>query len=323
MPKRIFVRGPNWIGDYVLAADFFAGLRASHPGSHITLACPAEMAGLALASGWFDEVLALSRAQRKIFTGWRFWASQVAGRGEEVAVTLVASFSSALLLWFSRIPYRVGVMEPSGRFLLSRSQVWRGRAAGKHKSQLYRDVLILLGGYAAPPRETASVVKSGQALVLAPGASIPLREWPGFVELAAQLRIVYPNRPIWVVGSPAQKNWSEKFAALADPAIEDRIGQTTLSELIELCRQAKVVIANDSGVAHLAATLAGAPTVAVFGPGDPAYVAPRGARVAVARSSDVPCSPCEKPSCHARYGYQQCLRSLGVDAVLSQIASLD
>ncbi len=42
---------------------------------------------------------------------------------------------------------------------------------------------------------------------------------------------------------------------------------------------------NDSGVTHLAAA-AGAPTLALFGPTDPATWAPLGPRVEVARSPD-------------------------------------
>ncbi len=322
-PKRILVRGPNWIGDYVMAADFFAALRAQYPAARITLACPAEISALAAQSGWFDEILSLSRAQRKLPSAWRYWATAVAAREEELAFSLVASFSAALLLRLARIPTRWGVAEPSAQFFLTQSQIWRGRDAGKPKVQLYRDLFALVTGQPAPELATAPSSTKREGIVLAPGASIALREWPGFVELGQRLRVLYPQTPIWVVGSPAQENWAEKFAALSDPGFEVRIGKTSLPELVELCGRARFVVANDSGVAHLAASLAGAPTVVVFGPGDPAYVVPRGPRVAVARAEGVPCSPCEKPRCHARFGYQQCLRALGVDAVLAQIATLD
>jgi ADP-heptose:LPS heptosyltransferase len=53
-----------------------------------------------------------------------------------------------------------------------------------------------------------------------------------------------------------------------------------LGNLAKVLGRARLVVGNDSGVTHLAA-LAGAPTLALFGPFDPAYWAPIGPRVAV------------------------------------------
>ena len=50
-------------------------------------------------------------------------------------------------------------------------------------------------------------------------------------------------------------------------------GKTTLQELIRLLSDARLVVGNDSGPLHLAAAL-GVPTLALFGPTDPARYRP-------------------------------------------------
>ena len=83
----------------------------------------------------------------------------------------------------------------------------------------------------------------------------------------------------WGCGFCGEKANGTRFLKnVSDPGVEDWIERTTLPELVSLCRRASLVIANDSGVAHLAATLAGASTLVLFGPGDPDYIRPLGDR---------------------------------------------
>jgi heptosyltransferase-2 len=69
---------------------------------------------------------------------------------------------------------------------------------------------------------------------------------------------------------------------------EDLAGAVRIDDLYHLAcwlRQARLYVGNDSGISHLAAAV-GIPTVAIFGPTDPAVWAPRGAHVAVVRAPD-------------------------------------
>jgi ADP-heptose:LPS heptosyltransferase len=81
-------------------------------------------------------------------------------------------------------------------------------------------------------------------------------------------------------GSPS-KNWPlENFQALArlEPFewCHDRFDD--LGELADWLSAARLFVGNDSGITHLAAAV-GAPTLALFGPTDPAVWAPRAAHV--------------------------------------------
>lgn len=96
-----------------------------------------------------------------------------------------------------------------------------------------------------------------------------------------------------------RKNWPlERFRQLAAQVKapvrwcagpeEELPAAVRIDDLYELAcwlRQARLYIGNDSGISHLAAAV-GTPTVAIFGPTDPAVWAPQGAHVAVIRAPD-------------------------------------
>lgn len=69
----------------------------------------------------------------------------------------------------------------------------------------------------------------------------------------------------------------------------------TLRSLVDLLAGARIVIATDTGPAHVAALL-GVPTVTLYGPKDPDAFAPVGTR-AVAVRKGVRCSPCALRHC--------------------------
>ena len=98
-------------------------------------------------------------------------------------------------------------------------------------------------------------------------------------------------------GSP-RKNWPlEKFRAMAaklpmpvhwcagddDPPLPDAVRFDDLYELACFLARARLYIGNDSGITHLAAAV-GTPTLAIFGPTNPAVWAPRGDHVRVVRA---------------------------------------
>ncbi len=303
-----------------MALGFYRGLRAAFPAARIVLVCPEAFSDLTDFS-LFDEVRPLSAKQRSGLSALRYWAQNLGGF--EMAVLLTASWSSILQLAATGIPLRIGYAEFGAGFLLSRSLRWRGRSAREHKSRLYAQLLNCIPGAEWKPtfQPSPSVRRNAGPMVFAPGASISLREWPGFIDLAREVRRKYPQKIIRFVGTAAQAEWGARVDALGDPGVENWVGKTSLQVLKQMCCDAELVVANDSGVAHLAATLAGAPTVVLFGPGDPAYVVPEGPVVRVVRAEGVACSPCERARCRAPYGYQQCLKSLSVADVWNQVSS--
>jgi ADP-heptose:LPS heptosyltransferase len=110
-------------------------------------------------------------------------------------------------------------------------------------------------------------------LAVHPGASDPRRCWPGsrFVEVmsavAGQVSIV-------VVGTGPE---SEVAELAAEQGIEVRslVGRLSMSGLVGVLRRSGVLLANDSGPAHLAHAV-GTPTVSIYWMGNVINAAPHG-----------------------------------------------
>jgi lauroyl/myristoyl acyltransferase len=83
-------------------------------------------------------------------------------------------------------------------------------------------------------------------------------------------------------------------AALGDRCV-NRIGQTTLDQLIGELRACRLLLTNDTGTMHLASLL-GLPTVAIFGSTEPQLTGPLGNSHVVLRHH-VECSPCFLREC--------------------------
>jgi heptosyltransferase-2 len=112
-------------------------------------------------------------------------------------------------------------------------------------------------------------------LALHPGSGSPAKSWPR-ERFAALARSLCPGAPWLLVLGPA-----EGGAPPLEGAIVAR--EWPVRTLGAALSRAGVFVGNDSGVSHLAAAC-GAPTLALFGPTDPALWAPVGPRVAVQRA---------------------------------------
>ena len=187
----------------------------------------------------------------------------------------------------------------------------------------------------AAVRESASAVlreagvPSRAYLVIQPGSGSPGKNWPAgnFRVLASLARDALGLAVVIVLGpaelerdppairagpmsgasAPGQD--ADDLCSVADAILKS----PRLPLLAALLADAAAYVGNDSGVSHLAAAC-GAPTVAVFGPSDPAVWAPRGARVTVVRAN--------APGPAACTGSPGDLRQVEVEDVLEALRAL-
>jgi ADP-heptose:LPS heptosyltransferase len=108
-------------------------------------------------------------------------------------------------------------------------------------------------------------------ILLHPGSGSPAKIWPHFEELARLL----PDSEILL--GPCEKPLTAPNPSLTN---------LSLPEVAEEVRRCRLFIGNDSGITHIAAYW-GAPTIALFGPSDPAIWGPLGRRVRVLRRSSL------------------------------------
>ena len=131
-------------------------------------------------------------------------------------------------------------------------------------------------------------------IVIAPISNSTVRDWPieRYLELIGIL-IANLDCSIVILGSAAQTEQANVLeqAHAATGKITNLAGRTQWRDLPDLLRLADLVICNNSGIAHQAASL-GVPTLAIYsGSHQPPEWGPRGIR-AFAVMAPISCSPC-------------------------------
>jgi ADP-heptose:LPS heptosyltransferase len=97
----------------------------------------------------------------------------------------------------------------------------------------------------------------------------------------------------------------------------NRIGQTTIEELIDELRKCRLVLTNDTGTMHLA-SLVGLPVVAIFGSTEPRLTGPLGDGHVVLRHQ-VECSPCFLRQCPIDF---RCMKAVSVEEAVEGVSTI-
>lgn len=156
---------------------------------------------------------------------------------------------------------------------------------------------------------------------LCPGAEYgPAKRWlpDRFVEAAAKINTQSSTQ--WILfGTKNDAAIGNQIAAAIGDRCVNRIGQTTLDELIDEIRGCRLLLTNDTGTMHLAALL-GVPVVAIFGSTEPSLTGPLGNGHTILRHH-VECCPCFRRECPIDF---RCMKAVGAqevaDAVLPVLA---
>jgi len=334
--NNILIKTPNWLGDMVLSLPALGAMRRAFPRSNICVVGN-ETAGHVLAlSGLGMEFVHFDRHRRECgrLGAWRSALSALRGRGWSLGVTFSESFSSALLLRLAGARRVVGYAGDSRGILLSKSLHRHRLGSRPHLAREFMGLALAAGAtvgeddpaIAVPARVVsgarelflnAGIAESGPLAGFCPGAAYgPSKRWPA--ERFSALGRALVNRDVSVIifGSPSEVKVAAEIAD-AVPGVVSLAGKTTVTELAGCLSRCSVVVANDSGAAHLAACVS-APVVAIFGSTDAAWTRPLGRRVVVVKADEMPCAPCFGTECDRGYA---CLTGISEEEVLSAALS--
>jgi len=314
-PFKIIVRSPNWLGDAVMAIPAVRALAAGRPDAQITMLTPAKIAELWKSVPEVKHVLAIAP---ETSGAWAV-ASQIRAAGPfDVAILLPNSLRSALEVWLAGVPRRVGFAGHARAALLNqtvREPVVEPGPTRPHHSERYLHLARSVGAPEPSPRSIAPRPRTGGFLRigLVPGAEYgPTKRWfpERFAEAAKKISAARPCRFV-LFGVAKDAGIGEAIEAeLGAEHCENRIGKTSLAELMQELPQCDLLLTNDTGTMHLAAWL-DVPLVAVFGSTDPVATGPLSSRARVVRHQ-VECSPCFLRECPIDL---RCLKAVSADEV--------
>ena len=142
----------------------------------------------------------------------------------------------------------------------------------------------------------------------------PLSHWSKLIDL-----ITRSGRSVVVNGTIAE---SKYFASLLEkPGVHSRFG-SSLAELVQVIAAARCMISVDTGSMHLAMAL-GTPTLALFGPTNPALTGPYpGKAQGIPISSGVDCRPCFQTPLQQRCKFNRCMHELEPEMAFSELDRL-
>jgi lipopolysaccharide heptosyltransferase II len=154
---------------------------------------------------------------------------------------------------------------------------------------------------------------------LCPGAEYGLaKRWlPECFAEVAKAVTAQPSVQWIVFGTSKDVTIGEQISnALGDSCV-NRIGQTTLDQLINELRECRLLLTNDTGTMHLASLL-GVPVVAIFGSTEPRLTGPLGMGNTILRHQ-VECSPCFLRECPIDF---RCMKAVSVQEVIDAVLSI-
>ncbi len=334
-PVRVLIIKISAIGDTVMAMPLITGLRRRDPSISITWVCDSGASELIRALG---DVEIIGVNARDLFRGsfreklsqvLKVWA-RLFGRRFDLAVIGHSNPTLRLLALFARYP--------QSRMLSRRERMWP--VPGRYHGDEY---LRLATGIDGPDAEAAELPRVGPPLsppllsllngsasdviAISPGGAKnalndhPLRRWPLHLYASLAAEISKRGLRVALTGAPTDAWVRDSFRG---NLVIDLIGKTSLGDLTALFGSCAAVVTHDSGPLHLA-LLAGAPTVALFGPTNPEVFvnAAKSPNLRVIWGGEgLPCRPCYDGVDYALCPENRCMGEIPVATVMDRLREL-
>ncbi|MCC6502418.1 MAG: glycosyltransferase family 9 protein [Deltaproteobacteria bacterium] len=153
-------------------------------------------------------------------------------------------------------------------------------------------------------RPVGAPLSGKRYFLIQPGAVWEYKKWPerSYATLIDSLSALYPDLIFVLVGSGEESGVCSRVCEMTGRRARERVvdlaGKTTFAELLCLVGNADMVVANDSGVAHMAGAF-GVRTVVFFGPSSPERFKPLSERQGNIKvfHHKLHCNPCDQHQC--------------------------
>lgn len=345
--NKILVLRYRFIGDTILTVPFLRNLRYAEPDAWIAWVVAPGSAEVVAGIPYVDELIywdpvtihADSSGTHKTLGDKLEFINGLRKHKFDKVYVLKRSLGSAVMAFLTGASERIGFATEGRSFLLTKRVPYRH---DQHEVQNFLDVLRYDGVpivddhleawlYAEEEQfaenffRDSGVGPDEMLIGIHPFAANPPRAWhlDNFIELANRLQKQINCRIVFF-GGPRDSEAVARLTSEVHPTPILAIGGTTIRQSMALLKRLKLLVCNDSGIMHLAASLQ-VPLVALFGPQSPLKFGPWGEKCRVVYSS-FPCSPCRQKfftECEASVREKpKCIESISVNEVIGVVQKM-
>jgi heptosyltransferase-2 len=331
---RTLVISPNWIGDAVMAQPLLQLLKRRHPERPIDVLAPPAVAPVWRAMAEVDSVLEtpFRHGPLQLRERWKY-ARVLRQRGYVDSYVLPNTLKYALIPFLAGIPERVGYKGEMRHGLVNRMHhddtpkramvpfyaALAGQPRAPLSAEVPRPAMRVDGAVIDGVCARLGISRVRPLVVFAPGAEFgAAKRWPArhFAALAQAVQALEPDAQIALLGSPKDKQACDEIIAITGAAgMFNLAGVTRLDEAVAVIAGAGAVVANDSGLLHIASAL-NRPVIALYGPTDPDH-APPFSDMARSMSLRLDCAPCRQRECPL--GHHDCMEKMDAAMVWHEL----
>lgn len=278
---NVLVVQTSFLGDVVLTLPLLAEIKRRFPAAKLTLLCSPLGKELLDSHPDIDEIIIDDK--RNADSGWaglRRKADLLAQKNFSLALCPHKSLRSALMLFLTKIPYRVGFRQSKGSIFFT-SLVYRDPVrhdiernlsileAFDIKGEQCQRTLRLPSSASSEDKvrqllEASGIERSKTLVGINPGSVWPTKRWAPayFAELIGRLKQELHCEVI-LFGGPEDTEVIDTIQELCVIPIASVAGKTSLGDLPAAVRACDLFITNDSGPMHVAVAV-DVPVVAIF-----------------------------------------------------------
>lgn len=339
MAEKILVVRYRFIGDMILTIPFLRNLRNSFPDAQIDMLVAPNSYEVISECPYVNNFIIFDTKNKHRYESsgnkkksFFSYVKELRKQNYTRAYVLKRSLSSAVLCFLAGIPYRIGFDTEGRGFLLSKRVKYDNNA---HESQCFLDVLRAEGrevddGHLENWVNSENLEKIDNILsengisqeetkvIVHATATNPKKLWSS--DNFAQLIKMLDERNIRIIhiGAPSDRetyeNIYQKVGQLEKKPL-NLCGKLTLQESLALIKRTNLIVGNDSGNLHMAASL-GVKVVGIYGamPVSKWGALGEGNKLLTA---NVPCAPCNKRGKCAHN--LECLTNITPEMVMSAV----
>lgn len=297
--QNILLIKPSSLGDIIMALPALSSLRRNFPQARISWLVRPEFAPILEEHPHLDEIILFDRktlggawCRPTAFGQLMDLIGRLRHNRFDAVLDLQGLFRTASLAWLSGCKQRFGpVWRKEFAHLFYTTAVVPQRE-WIHVIDTYRKLIEAMGGrdvdveFVLPhkPAAAASAQKlltehkivAHRYAVIIPGSAQVSKCWPAdrFAAIADRL-VSEHGLAVVATGGRSESPMIEQIQSLTKHSIANLAGKTSLPQLVEVLRQATIVVSNDTGPGHIAAAL-GRPLVMLFSWSNPLRVGPYG-----------------------------------------------